>query len=122
MRLIFYVIFYSIGYDFWIFPNLTDDKLGVVDSFKPLYEIKKREDKWTTILIRVAVAIGIGAGTVYLYQNPELIDDFAIHLQEIYVDVLSWGNEKIIHYHNGTGISLVDKNDKYRRLIEEEDM
>ena len=72
---------------FWIFPNLTDDKLGVIDSFKPLYEIKKREDKLISILIRVAVAIGICTGTVYLYQNPELINDVRF-LHNLILDTL----------------------------------
>ena len=29
---------------FWLFPNLNED-LGVIESFKPLYSIKKRKTK-----------------------------------------------------------------------------
>lgn len=30
IRLILYVVFWLFGYEFWIFPNLFDDELGVV--------------------------------------------------------------------------------------------
>jgi len=30
--------------NFWLFPNLNED-LGVIESFKPLYSIKKRKTK-----------------------------------------------------------------------------
>ena len=29
---------------FWLFPNLNED-LGVIESFKPLYSLKKRKTK-----------------------------------------------------------------------------
>ena len=31
--------------ELWIVPNLTNDKLGVVESFKPLYSVKKKRKK-----------------------------------------------------------------------------
>ena len=31
--------------EFWLLPNLTNDKLGVIESFKPLYSVKKKRKK-----------------------------------------------------------------------------
>lgn len=33
---------------FWLLPNLDDDKLGIIDSFKPLYSIKRKKKKKST--------------------------------------------------------------------------
>lgn len=30
---------------FWLLPNLDDEKLGVIDSFKPLYSLKFKKKK-----------------------------------------------------------------------------
>lgn len=100
---------------------MTDDNLGIIDSFKPFYSFNKRNETLRTIVIRVVIAITIGVSSTYIYQNPELVFDFGEHLQEIYSEVLDWGNEKIINYHNGTNaITIAGKSDNYRRLIEEE--
>lgn len=31
--------------NFWLLPNLDNEKLGVIDSFKPLYSLKKKKKK-----------------------------------------------------------------------------
>lgn len=30
---------------FWLLPNLDDDKMGVIDSFKPFYSVKFKKKK-----------------------------------------------------------------------------
>lgn len=30
---------------FWLLPNLDNEKLGIIDSFKPLYSIKRKKTK-----------------------------------------------------------------------------
>lgn len=32
----------------WLLPNLDDDKLGVIDSFKPLFSLKFKKKKKKT--------------------------------------------------------------------------
>ena len=31
--------------EFWLLPNLDNDKLGVIDSFKPFYTLKFKKKK-----------------------------------------------------------------------------
>ena len=31
--------------EFWLLPNLDNDKLGVIDSFKPFYSLKFKKKK-----------------------------------------------------------------------------
>ena len=33
-----------LGFDFWFLPNLFDESLGFVDSFKPVYSFEKSKD------------------------------------------------------------------------------
>lgn len=114
------MVFYIFGRDVWLFPNLLDDKLGIIDSFKPFISASKREESWVTILIRFAIACSLGITTAYVYLNPHVILDGVEHFKEIYTDVLSWGNDKIINYHNGTSISIINKSDKYNQQILDE--
>ena len=38
----------------------------------------------------------------------------------VYNDTLGWGNDKIINYHNGTGLSIISKHDDHiKRILEE---
>jgi hypothetical protein len=43
------------GVIFWLFPNLDDDKLGVIDSFKPFYSLKYKKKKKKQIKDEAAV-------------------------------------------------------------------
>lgn len=120
LRLLIFLIFYTFGYSIWIFPNLTDDKLGVIESFKPFLSKEKRNDPLYKILIRIAIASSIVYAAYEVYMNPNLIQDGIDHLFEIYSDVLSYGNDKIINYYNTTSISIVDKNNIYMDKIMKE--
>ena len=117
LRLIVFLIFYTFGYSIWIFPNLTDDKLGVLESFKPFISKEKRNDPLYKILIRLIIAGFIIYAALEIYMNPNLIQDGIDHLFEIYNDVLNYGNDKIINYYNTTSISIVDKNNIYMDKI-----
>ena len=47
VRAILFVLIWSVSMGkvyFWLFPNLNED-LGVIESFKPLYSLKKRKVK-----------------------------------------------------------------------------
>lgn len=47
VRAILFVLIWSVTMGkiyFWLFPNLNED-LGVIESFKPLYSLKKRKVK-----------------------------------------------------------------------------
>ena len=116
----FYVCFYIFGVEFWLFPNFDNDKLGFIESFKPLYSIEKRNETYITIIIRLAIALIISYISYSIYFNPKLIDDGLNHMHEIYYDILNYGNDKILNYHNSTSISIVDKSNTYMRDIDNE--
>lgn len=120
IRLVIYILFYIFGRDFWLFPNLFDDKLGFFDSFKPVYLNTKRNETYFTILIRLIIFVFVVYIGVSLYFNPELIQEGVDHLIEIYSDVLNFGNDKIINYYNTTQVSIVDRSNVYMNKIIEE--
>ena len=45
-----------LGYDFWFLPNLFDEQLGFIDSFKPLYSFEKTKEGQLYYRIRIVVA------------------------------------------------------------------
>ncbi len=115
------MFFYIFGYDIWIFPNLFDDKLGVKDSFFPIFSCDKREETITTIIIRLSITVFVIYIGWNIYNYPELLDNAKDHAYEVYNDIFEWGNEKIINYHNGTSVSIVDKNNYYRNLVNDDE-
>lgn len=122
VRFAIFLFFYIFGYDVWLFPNLHDDKYGVIDSFKPLITINKRNENLLTIVIRISIALLITYASYCVYMNPELLEDLYKHLLDIYDEVLTYGNNKIMNYHNSTTISIVDQGNIYmKKIIEEED-
>jgi translocation protein SEC62 len=99
VRYTIYVSLYIFGLDFWLFPNMYDDKLGLIDSFRPFYQYSKREENWLTILVRLAIAVLFVYASVALYMNPEMIDDFYNHVFEAATDFFDWGKNHVINYH-----------------------
>lgn len=48
VRWVLYALIYTFSSGkvvFWLLPNLDDEKLGVIDSFKPLYSLKFKKKK-----------------------------------------------------------------------------
>jgi hypothetical protein len=99
VRYIVFTFFYIFGISFWIFPNFFDDTKGVIDSFLPLYSYEKRQDSILSILIRMAIAVFVAYIALYVYTNPESINDFANHLVEVYNDMFEFGKDKIVNYY-----------------------
>jgi translocation protein SEC62 len=99
VRYTLFLSLYIFGLDFWIFPNLYDDKAGILDSFKPFYTYSKREETWMTILVRLSIAIAFLYASVTIYINPEMIDDIYNHVFEAGTDFFDWGKNHVINYH-----------------------
>jgi translocation protein SEC62 len=99
VRYTLFITLYIFGLDFWLFPNMYDDKAGFFDSFKPLYTYNKREENWITILVRLAIAIGFLYASVTIYMNPQLIDDLYEHVIEAGADFFDWGKNHVVNYH-----------------------
>lgn len=53
VRLIVYIVLFPFGIDFWIFPNMFDDDVGIVESFFPFLLINRRVDGWPLFFFRI---------------------------------------------------------------------
>jgi translocation protein SEC62 len=62
VRAIVWTIFFIIGLDFWIFPNLLEDTYYVLDTFRPLYSFAVRKDGVRMVLVRVVTLGCIALG------------------------------------------------------------
>jgi translocation protein SEC62 len=96
IRYIVYILFFIIGYDFWLIPNMYDDKAGFWETFTPFYFFRKRNDSGFQIGIRVSTFITVLGCIVYTYLHPEVIEA----IQEISFggiqELVMWGENKIL--------------------------
>ena len=75
VRLILYLVFWSIGYEFWILPNFFDEDLGVADSFRPLVSFEKGDDLQDSWYFRAAGLVGLIAFGYWCSQQPTDFDE-----------------------------------------------
>lgn len=94
LRMIVYTLFWIIGFDFWIFPNLNDEYCGFLDSFQPLYSWDKRKDDALMLLVRF-VSLAITAVAVQQIAETHSMADVFDFVESSYVDLLDWGVEKL---------------------------
>jgi len=94
-RLIVYTLFWVVGFDFWIFPNINDDYCGIVDSFKPLYSWEKRKDDPLMLFVRFG-SLGILAVAIEQISQTCSIQDVGELVVSSYADVIDWGMDKIM--------------------------
>lgn len=94
VRLVLFVLFWFCGYDLWLFPNLFDEDLGVVDSFKPIHSIKYRNDTTYMVLCRVLCSVLVAASVHELSKTHDLKDvgNFA---KQSFLDIIEWGHNKL---------------------------
>ena len=92
--MVLFVLVWCVGGYFWIFPNMNDEYLGLVDSFKPLYSFEWRKDDKLMLLSRFLAIAMIGMSSYQLAQTHELKDvrDF---VETAYLDVVEWGVDKL---------------------------
>ena len=114
IRYSFFVLGYIIGYEFWIFPNLDDPKLGVIDSFKPFFSFKKRSDKWYFIILRIIFSLITGYIAFCIYKNPKLIENAKNIVFDAIRDLYHYGEDRFVN-NNSTALSLKNKK-KYMSL------
>lgn len=84
-RAVIFLTLWIIGYDFWIFPNLFDESLSVIDSFKPAYsfEIGAKGQRY----YRAALLLGIISFFIYCYNQPTDFDAFVLAQKEFVADL-----------------------------------
>lgn len=94
LRMLIYTLFWVIGFDFWIFPNLNDEYCGFLDSFQPFYSWEKRKDDALMLLVRF-VSLAIAAVAIQQIAETHSLADVQDFVTSSYIDVLDWGVEKL---------------------------
>lgn len=82
------IVFLSLwiwGFEFWIFPNLFDESLTVIDSFKPLYTFAP--GALGQRYYRSALVVASTAFFVYCYNQPTDFDAFVSAQKEFVADL-----------------------------------
>merc|ERR1719352_553251 len=92
--MIIYALFWIVGFEFWIFPNINDEYCGFLDSFQPLYTFEKRKDDALMLLVRFG-SLAITAVAVQQIAETHSLSDVQDLVMSSYVDVLDWGVEKL---------------------------
>jgi len=95
LRMVVYTMFWIIGFDFWIFPNINDEYCGFLDSFQPLYSWEKRKDDALMLLVRFG-SMAIAAVAIQQIAETHSLADVQDFVTSSYIDVLDWGVEKLI--------------------------
>jgi len=94
IRMIVYAMFWIVGFDFWIYPNLNDEYCGFLDSFRPMYSWEKRKDDPLMLLVRFG-SLAITAVAVHQIAETTSLEDVNDFFVSSYMDVLDWGVEKL---------------------------
>jgi len=94
LRMVVYTLFWIVGFDFWIFPNINDEYCGFLDSFQPFYSWEKRKDDAMMLLVRFG-SLAIVAVAVQSIAETHSLADVQDFVTSSYIDVLDWGVEKL---------------------------
>jgi len=94
LRLVTFVLLWFLGADFWIFPNLLNEEIGVVESFQPVWSFSYRKDEWIMVAARFVCAILLAAAVYQLNQTHSL-SDIGNFTKQQFLDVLEWGQKKL---------------------------
>merc|ERR1719352_564221 len=92
--MIIYALFWIVGFEFWIFPNINDEYCGFLDSFQPLYTFEKRKDDPLMLFVRFG-SLAITAVAVQQIAETHSLADVQDLITTSYADVLGWGVEKL---------------------------
>lgn len=63
-----------LGYDFWVLPNLFDESLGFVESFKPVVSFEKTREG--QLQYRIGIAVAVGSFCYWAVTQPSEFDGF----------------------------------------------
>lgn len=94
VRMVLFVCIWTVGVDFWLFPNILDEYAGIVDSFKPFYSIERRKDGYAMTGIRLVSMIVIAMAT-YEFSQHNSWEDIRNFAQNSISDILEWGTDKL---------------------------
>jgi len=87
-RFLTFMLFWLIGYEFWIFPRLFDESLSFQDSFKPIYTFEKGtagQGYYRIFMVLLLIGFGYWACT-----QPTEFDEL-LKVQKDFIDDLYSG-------------------------------
>uniref|UniRef100_A0A7S3PBA7 Translocation protein SEC62 n=1 Tax=Aplanochytrium stocchinoi TaxID=215587 RepID=A0A7S3PBA7_9STRA len=89
VRLIFFILFWLAGYEFWILPNIFMDDLGFYESFVPGYTFEKDPNFFDRdmMVYRFALMGGALAFGYWLYNQPTEFDEIMIVQKQFLKDL-----------------------------------
>lgn len=87
LRLIAFFLCWLAGYDFWFLPNVFDDNLGVIESFRPTYSFKATGDGER--YYRVAAAGAFIAFCFWVANQPTDFDEYMEMSKQFTDDIYS---------------------------------
>ena len=98
MRVIVWFLIFHVGIDFWIFPNYWADEDSILDSFRPVLTVEKREDMfdWKMGIVRLVSLFAMGNGAMEFVREPQKLSDLGAGAGEAWNDVFSWGQNKFL--------------------------
>ncbi|CAM9704862.1 unnamed protein product [Heterosigma akashiwo] len=89
IRAVIFLIFWIMGFEFWILPRLFDDNLGFTESFTPGYTFEKVAGG--QLIYRLGAFGAIGGLFYWAYTQPTDFDTF-LSVQRDFLDDLYSGN------------------------------
>ncbi|GBG24516.1 Translocation protein sec62 [Hondaea fermentalgiana] len=87
VRLLLYIVFWTIGFEFWILPNFFDDDLGVADSFRPVYSFQTADDLMQSYYFRISGAFVLIAFAAWCWQQPTEFDELYAQQMEFLAEL-----------------------------------
>lgn len=94
LRLVLFTGLWFFCINFWLFPNLYDEDLGVIDSFIPLYSLSFEKPRSGSILTRV-IAILLLTSTTYQLNKQVSFMEFPDTTYQLLSQAFDWGVNKI---------------------------
>lgn len=74
IRALAFLFIWILGYDFWFLPNLFDETLSFVDSFKPIYSFEKT--RAGQLPYRIGVFVAFFSFCYWAITQPSEFDGF----------------------------------------------
>lgn len=98
LRAILWFVIFHLGVDFWLFPNYFIDSDNILDSFRPVLDVERREDMFDIRmgLLRIASAAAIFYAASEFLKEPENLDNLVSGSSEAWNEMFEWGQNKFL--------------------------
>jgi translocation protein SEC62 len=73
-RAVLFLVVWVVGWELWVLPNLFDESLGFVDSFKPVISVEST--KPGQLPYRLGVGLAVGSFCYWAVTQPSEFDGF----------------------------------------------